>query len=311
MLGDTARRGASRRRALQGPDRQERRSCRWSAAGSRSSPTTTPIPEKGTGAVKITPAHDFNDFEVGKRHELAADQHLRRRGRLALNGNEASRRPAAARAASPRRRNGIDRFAARKQSSSGWRPRPAGQDRAEHPHGAARRPLGRRDRALSDRPVVRQRQDAGAAGDRGGARGPHQLRARGTGRRPTSSGWRTSSPGASRASSGGATRFPPGTGRTARSSSPRPRRKPTAMRSAITPSRAPLREEQGREMALDRNKRAASSAGRGRARHLVLLGAVAVLDARLAGRDAGADALSIRPTSSSPASTSSSSGSPG
>ena len=29
-------------------------------------------PEKGSGAVKITPAHDFNDYEVGKRagHEL-------------------------------------------------------------------------------------------------------------------------------------------------------------------------------------------------------------------------------------------------
>lgn len=27
-------------------------------------------PEKGSGAVKITPAHDFNDFEVGKRHTL-------------------------------------------------------------------------------------------------------------------------------------------------------------------------------------------------------------------------------------------------
>ena len=27
-------------------------------------------PEKGTGAVKITPAHDFNDFEVGKRNNL-------------------------------------------------------------------------------------------------------------------------------------------------------------------------------------------------------------------------------------------------
>lgn len=27
-------------------------------------------PKKGTGAVKITPAHDFNDFEVGKRHNL-------------------------------------------------------------------------------------------------------------------------------------------------------------------------------------------------------------------------------------------------
>lgn len=27
-------------------------------------------PEKGTGAVKITPAHDFNDYEVGLRHRL-------------------------------------------------------------------------------------------------------------------------------------------------------------------------------------------------------------------------------------------------
>jgi len=27
-------------------------------------------PEAGTGAVKITPAHDFNDFKVGKRHNL-------------------------------------------------------------------------------------------------------------------------------------------------------------------------------------------------------------------------------------------------
>jgi valyl-tRNA synthetase len=27
-------------------------------------------PEQGTGCVKITPAHDFNDFEVGQRHDL-------------------------------------------------------------------------------------------------------------------------------------------------------------------------------------------------------------------------------------------------
>ena len=33
-------------------------------------------PEKGSGAVKITPAHDFNDFEVGKRHNLRANQYL-------------------------------------------------------------------------------------------------------------------------------------------------------------------------------------------------------------------------------------------
>lgn len=30
-------------------------------------------PEKGTGAVKITPAHDMNDFEVGRRHSLRED----------------------------------------------------------------------------------------------------------------------------------------------------------------------------------------------------------------------------------------------
>ncbi len=28
-------------------------------------------PEFGTGAVKVTPAHDFNDFEIAKRHDLA------------------------------------------------------------------------------------------------------------------------------------------------------------------------------------------------------------------------------------------------
>ena len=27
-------------------------------------------PEFGTGCVKITPAHDFNDYEMGKRHHL-------------------------------------------------------------------------------------------------------------------------------------------------------------------------------------------------------------------------------------------------
>ena len=35
-------------------------------------------PEMGSGAVKITPAHDFNDFEVGRRHGLEA-LHLRPR----------------------------------------------------------------------------------------------------------------------------------------------------------------------------------------------------------------------------------------
>ena len=58
-------------------------------------------PEKGTGAVKITPAHDFNDFEVGKRHDLeqinVLDEHA------AINDN------------APEAYRGLDRFVARKR----------------------------------------------------------------------------------------------------------------------------------------------------------------------------------------------------
>jgi valyl-tRNA synthetase len=39
-------------------------------------------PETGSGAVKITPAHDFNDFEVGKRHGLEMINILDRDARL-------------------------------------------------------------------------------------------------------------------------------------------------------------------------------------------------------------------------------------
>ncbi|MBX9926279.1 MAG: valine--tRNA ligase [Hyphomicrobiaceae bacterium] len=56
-------------------------------------------PEKGTGAVKITPAHDFNDFEVGKRHGLAQINILDAQGKLTGVVPEAYR--------------GLDRFEAR------------------------------------------------------------------------------------------------------------------------------------------------------------------------------------------------------
>jgi valyl-tRNA synthetase len=46
-------------------------------------------PEKGTGAVKITPAHDFNDFEVGRRHHLPLVNVMDVEGKLALRGNAA------------------------------------------------------------------------------------------------------------------------------------------------------------------------------------------------------------------------------
>jgi valyl-tRNA synthetase len=46
-------------------------------------------PEKGTGAVKVTPAHDFNDFEVGKRRGLQLINVLDSEARMELQGNTA------------------------------------------------------------------------------------------------------------------------------------------------------------------------------------------------------------------------------
>ncbi|MBS0523608.1 MAG: valine--tRNA ligase [Proteobacteria bacterium] len=58
-------------------------------------------PEKGSGAVKITPAHDFNDFEVGKRHKLEAISIFDKFARLNDNA--------------PEKYRGLDRFEARKR----------------------------------------------------------------------------------------------------------------------------------------------------------------------------------------------------
>jgi len=57
-------------------------------------------PEKGTGAVKITPGHDFNDFEIGRRHKLPLINILNKDG--TLNGTV------------PEKYRGLDRFVARK-----------------------------------------------------------------------------------------------------------------------------------------------------------------------------------------------------
>jgi len=69
-------------------------------------------PDKGTGAVKITPAHDFNDFEVGKRAKpaLAVINVFTREATLDLSGADFANAPKATLALS-----GADRFAARKE----------------------------------------------------------------------------------------------------------------------------------------------------------------------------------------------------
>jgi valyl-tRNA synthetase len=73
-------------------------------------------PEKGSGAVKVTPAHDFNDFEVGRRHNLPQISVLDQEGRLALVGNEDYLRGLPEQSEQfAEEFHGVDRFAARKQ----------------------------------------------------------------------------------------------------------------------------------------------------------------------------------------------------
>jgi len=62
-------------------------------------------PEFGTGCVKITPAHDFNDYAVGQRHKLPLINILTHDAKIRGNTEEP---------ALPERYQGLDRFAARK-----------------------------------------------------------------------------------------------------------------------------------------------------------------------------------------------------
>ena len=58
-------------------------------------------PDQGSGAVKITPAHDFNDYEVGKRNNLDVINILEKNGSINKNGINSF--------------IGLDRFDARKE----------------------------------------------------------------------------------------------------------------------------------------------------------------------------------------------------
>ncbi|MBE8220757.1 MAG: valine--tRNA ligase, partial [Alphaproteobacteria bacterium] len=64
-------------------------------------------PEQGSGAVKITPAHDFNDFEVGKRCGLAAINMLDKKAAIDVSGEDFAAMP------DRDKWQGLDRFAAR------------------------------------------------------------------------------------------------------------------------------------------------------------------------------------------------------
>ncbi len=145
-------------------DRSPACGCRWPGARSRSSPTSYVDPAFGTGCLKITPAHDFNDYAIGQRHALPLINIFTPDARLNDNAPRASARPGSLRGARAHRGR-----ARRRRSDRAHR---AAQ--ADDP---ARRSQRRRDRAVSDRPVVRAHRTAGRPGDRRGRVRPRALRA--------------------------------------------------------------------------------------------------------------------------------------
>lgn len=79
-------------------------------------------PEKGTGAVKITPAHDFNDWDVGKRTNLRVINIMGPKANIQLEDEFYQSCDPSAEA---RALDGLDRYAARKEiialaEAQGW-----------------------------------------------------------------------------------------------------------------------------------------------------------------------------------------------
>ena len=177
----------------------KRRSCRWWAGRSPSWRTSYVEMDFGTGVVKITPAHDPNDFEVGLRHNLPVIN--------VMNEDAHHQRELAA------NMPGMDRYGSAARRLSRTSRRAATCVKIEdHKHN-----VGTCYRCATTvepprvQAVVRQDGAAGQARDRGGdATGTTSSCPSGSTRSITT-GWRTSRTGAFPASSGGGTAFRRGT----------------------------------------------------------------------------------------------------
>ena len=231
-------------------------------------------PEFGTGALKITPGHDPNDFEIGRRHGLEEITRDRR-------GRPHDRRGA------PSAFAGMTVEEARDAVVAALRERGLHlRHAAVRPRRAALAPLRPAHRAADLAPVVLRheaswREPAIEAVRDGAAALPPRAA---VDRASTSTGSRTSGPGASRASSGGATRSRSG----------------TASGEETLRRDAPSLPECGDGWQRDPDVLDTWFS----------LGAVAVRHARLARGDARAARRSTPPTCSPRRATSSSSGSP-
>ena len=136
-------------------------------------------PEKGSGAVKVTPAHDFNDFEIGKRHGLPQISVFDQEASLALLDNEDYLRGLPEGSLHfAEEFNKVDRFAARKRIVARLEDFGFLEKIEPNTHMV---PHGDRSGVVIEPYLTDQwyvdAKTHGAAGDRGGALGRDQLRA--------------------------------------------------------------------------------------------------------------------------------------
>ncbi len=255
-------------------------------------------PEKGSGAVKITPAHDFNDFEVGRRHDLPLINMFDAEAHLDLKDNAAFLKdvPASAELDATLASHGFDRFAVRKKIVE--RLEAAGLiDKIEPtthvvPHGdrsgAVLEPF-LTDQWYVDAKTLAQPAIA-AVRERKTVFVPPQWEA-------TFFNWMENiQPWCVSRQIWWGHQIPAWYGPDGKIFVAETEDDAVADALAHYTEIEEITAEEGHDIAADPERRSRFArelyqARRGRARHLVLLGAVAVLDARLAGRDAGAQAL--------------------
>ena len=236
-------------------------------------------PEQGSGAVKITPAHDFNDFEVGRRHDLEMVNVLDATAHMNENVPEAYR--------------GLDRFEARRRVVADMEALGLVAQIDDHTHTV---PYGDRG-GVPIEPWLTDQWYVDAA---------------------------TLAKPAIAAVEAGRTRFVPENWTKTYYEWMRNIQPWCVSRQLWWGHRIPAWYGPDGEVFVEETEDAAQAAAagalrqggridprRGRARYLVLLGAMAFLDSRLARRDLPNSRGSIRPTCWSPALISSSSGSPG
>ena len=148
----------------------------------------------GTGAVKMTPAHDPNDFRGGPAAQPGGHPLHRRRRKINENGGPY---------------NGMDRYECRKAIVKDLEEQGYLIKTEDYSHNVGTLlPLPQRRGAPDLRPVVREDGPPGQRGPPGGQTTGRSNSSPSGSPRPTPTGWRTSTTGASPASSGGGHQIP-------------------------------------------------------------------------------------------------------